>query len=74
MLVGPTGGGKTVVLNTLVKAQTTMKMPTKCVTLNPKVKAKKALYCNLYSLLLSSFLLNALCLFPHVKHPISPSY
>lgn len=37
MLVGPTGGGKTVVLNTLVKAQTTMAMPTKCVTLNPKV-------------------------------------
>lgn len=39
MLVGPTGGGKTVVLNTLVKAQTTMDMPTKCVTLNPKVNS-----------------------------------
>lgn len=38
MLVGSTGGGKTVVLNTLVKAQTTMAMPTKCVTLNPKVR------------------------------------
>lgn len=37
MLVGPTGGGKTVVLDTLVKAQTAMGMPTKCVTLNPKV-------------------------------------
>lgn len=41
MLVGPTGGGKSVVLETLVKAQTTMGMPTKCITLNPKVKREE---------------------------------
>lgn len=44
MLVGPTGGGKTVVLNTLVKAQTTMDMPTKCVTLNPKVNSQVSFF------------------------------
>lgn len=37
MIVGPTGGGKTVVLSTLVKAQTRMGTPTRCITLNPKV-------------------------------------
>lgn len=37
MIVGPTGGGKSVVINTLVEAQTTMGIPTKCITLNPKV-------------------------------------
>lgn len=40
MIVGPTGGGKTVVLNTLIKAQTSMGLPTKCTTLNPKVSTK----------------------------------
>lgn len=47
MLVGPTGGGKTVVLETLVKAQTTMGMPTKCITLNPKVKSGEKILCTL---------------------------
>lgn len=37
MVVGPTGGGKSVVINTLVKAQTAMGITTKCITLNPKV-------------------------------------
>jgi dynein heavy chain len=37
MLVGPTGGGKSVVINTLVQAQTNMGFPTKCTVVNPKV-------------------------------------
>lgn len=37
MIVGPTNGGKTVVIDTLVKAQCRMGLPTTCVTLNPKV-------------------------------------
>lgn len=38
MIVGPTSGGKTVVINTLIKAQTNMGLPTKCTVLNPKVR------------------------------------
>lgn len=37
MIVGPTNGGKTVVIDTLIKAQCRMGIPTTCVTLNPKV-------------------------------------
>jgi dynein heavy chain, axonemal len=37
MIVGPTGGGKTVVINTLVSAQTSLGLPTTLYTLNPKV-------------------------------------
>lgn len=37
MVVGPTGGGKTVVIQTLVKAQTLLGTPTKLFPLNPKV-------------------------------------
>lgn len=42
MVVGPTGGGKSVVLNTLIKAQCTMGIQTKCITLNPKVSSNCA--------------------------------
>lgn len=38
MIVGPTGGGKTVVIDTLIKAQTKLGLPTKCVYVNPKVR------------------------------------
>ncbi|CRL07346.1 CLUMA_CG020322, isoform A [Clunio marinus] len=44
MVVGPTGGGKSVVINTLVKAQTAMGITTKCVTLNPKACSVIELY------------------------------
>ncbi|KAG5670791.1 hypothetical protein PVAND_001030 [Polypedilum vanderplanki] len=44
MIVGPTGGGKSVVLNTLIKAQSAMGIPTKCVTLNPKACSVIELY------------------------------
>lgn len=37
MVVGPTGGGKTVAINTLIKAQCHLGMPSKCTFLNPKV-------------------------------------
>lgn len=37
MVIGPTGGGKTVVLNTLFGAQTALGLPTSVQILNPKV-------------------------------------
>lgn len=37
MVIGPTGGGKTVVINTLVSAQIALGLPTSVHTLNPKV-------------------------------------
>ncbi|XP_060518939.1 LOW QUALITY PROTEIN: dynein axonemal heavy chain 10 [Cylas formicarius] len=44
MLVGPTGGGKTTVINTLAKAQTLMGLPTKIYALNPKACSVVELY------------------------------
>ncbi|XP_055533348.1 dynein axonemal heavy chain 10 [Wyeomyia smithii] len=44
MIVGPTSGGKTVVINTLIKAQTNMGLPTKCTVLNPKACSVVELY------------------------------
>ncbi|KAL7729890.1 hypothetical protein ACLKA6_014739 [Drosophila palustris] len=44
MLVGPTGGGKSVVINALIKAQTHMSLPTKCTVLNPKACSVIELY------------------------------
>jgi dynein heavy chain len=38
VIVGPTGGGKTVVIQTLVKAQTSLGLTTKLFVLNPKVR------------------------------------
>lgn len=37
MIVGPTGGGKSVVIHTLAQSQTSLGRPTKLYTLNPKV-------------------------------------
>jgi len=44
MIVGPTGGGKSVVLNTLASAQTKMAIPTKLYTINPKERSVVELY------------------------------
>lgn len=44
MVVGPTGGGKSVVINTLIKAQNIMGLPTKCTVLNPKACTVIELY------------------------------
>lgn len=39
MIVGPTGGGKSVVIHTLAQSQTSLGQPTKLYTLNPKVSS-----------------------------------
>lgn len=44
MLVGPTGGGKTVVMQTLCKSQTRLAIPTKTYILNPKAISVNELY------------------------------
>lgn len=44
ILVGPSGGGKSVVLEALVKAQTRVGIPTKTYTLNPKAVTVNELY------------------------------
>jgi len=44
MIVGPTGGGKSVVLNTLASAQTKMGIATKLYTINPKERSVVELY------------------------------
>ncbi|KAI9351727.1 dynein heavy chain, N-terminal region 1-domain-containing protein [Zopfochytrium polystomum] len=44
MVVGPTGGGKSVVIDTLAKAQTRLGLPTKLYTLNPKAVTVAELY------------------------------
>ncbi|KAJ6635868.1 Dynein axonemal heavy chain 10 [Pseudolycoriella hygida] len=44
MLVGPTGGGKSVVLTSLINAQCHLGLPTKCVYLNPKACSVIELY------------------------------
>ncbi|CAG5116362.1 unnamed protein product, partial [Candidula unifasciata] len=44
MIVGPTGGGKSVVLNSLVNAQVRLGTPTKVYTINPKERPVVELY------------------------------
>ncbi|KAG2470484.1 DYH10 protein, partial [Polypterus senegalus] len=44
MVVGPTGGGKSVVINTLCQAQTRLGLVTKLYTLNPKAMSVIELY------------------------------
>ncbi|KAF3425259.1 hypothetical protein E2986_13407 [Frieseomelitta varia] len=44
MVIGPTGGGKTVVIETLCKAQTRLNKPTKLYILNPKACTVNELY------------------------------
>lgn len=44
MVVGPTGGGKSVVIDTLCKAQTDLGLTTKYYVINPKAQPTSALY------------------------------
>ena len=44
MVVGPTGGGKSVVLNSLCATQTAMGLPTKMTIINPKMIPVSELY------------------------------
>lgn len=44
MVVGPTGGGKSVVIDTLCKAQTELGLPTRVYVINPKAQPTAALY------------------------------
>ncbi|XP_067660223.1 dynein axonemal heavy chain 10-like [Haliotis asinina] len=44
MIVGPTGGGKSVVINTLAQAQTKLGLTTKMFTINPKDRSVIELY------------------------------
>eukprot|EP00003_Mantamonas_plastica_P006673 TRINITY_DN1548_c0_g5_i2.p1 TRINITY_DN1548_c0_g5~~TRINITY_DN1548_c0_g5_i2.p1 ORF type:complete len:3052 (-),score=1213.08 TRINITY_DN1548_c0_g5_i2:66-8516(-) len=44
MIVGPTGGGKSVVINTLKKAQTSLGLTTKLIVMNPKAVTVPELY------------------------------
>lgn len=44
MVVGPTGGGKSVMIETLARAQTKLDLPTKLHTLNPKAQGVSELY------------------------------
>ena len=46
MIVGPTGGGKTVALGTLCRAQTIANLPTKQFIINPKAQPIPELYGN----------------------------
>ena len=44
MVVGPTGGGKSVVIDTLARAQTALGFPTKLYPINPKSQSVNELY------------------------------
>lgn len=44
MVVGPTGGGKSVVINTLAQAQNKLSCQTKLYTINPKDRSVIELY------------------------------
>lgn len=53
MIVGPTGGGKTVIIQALAKAQTSLGLPTKIFTLNPKVSIATSMSGTIAALLIS---------------------
>lgn len=55
MLIGATGGGKSVIINTMVKAQHEMGLATKLIILNPKVRKllpllRQFVHCILFNL------------------------
>lgn len=70
MLVGPTGGGKTVIITTLVKAQSDLGLPTKLTVLNPKVIFVTIKYFIIETKIEQDRILSRISIFYNIEHEI----